>query len=194
MPVPTTIQKAQNLAGVSFPENRSVESDAACVQNVTHITAQPGTITASNVTMDNSGHGIQTSDRVDTFWAGGVNYGATATVTGTNVALTAGSGDTLPSGGTAVTLSVPIEGNMDVTGDDMQTILAYSQERGLIAFADSGDTELFVRELVAGETYSWFTGSGEVNPLAGDVVAKVFMSHGAESSAVIRVGTGYNNA
>lgn len=64
-----------------------------------------GTITAGVAALS-AGHNIVTGDTVNAKWNGGINRrtGMTATVSGNNVTLSGGSGDTLPTGGTAITL------------------------------------------------------------------------------------------
>src|SRR5690349_15739086 len=51
-----------------------------------------------------TGHGIATNDKVDVYWAGGVQYNCTATVATNAITLASGAGDNLPTQGTAVVL------------------------------------------------------------------------------------------
>lgn len=190
----TAIQKTQSMGGVSFSESRVVTADNIVVSAKSQGAAQGGAITSSVVTMTNPSHTIEAADRVDVYWTDGIRLGCLVdSVVTDQVTLSGGAGDSLPTGATAVTLNVPTEINIDVTGDSIQSILLYSAARGGVVFADVSDVSLFAQNLAIGGTYDWFIGNGDVNPLAGDVVAKVFVSHESVSASEIRVGVGYNN-
>jgi hypothetical protein len=70
-----------------------------------------------------TGHGIETSDVVDVYWAGGVRYGMTATVSDNAVTVDGGSGDALPVLTTTITaVAEQIDWEINFDGDDAQII------------------------------------------------------------------------
>lgn len=149
-----------------------------------------------------SGHAITTGQRLDIYWeeAGvkGCRRGVTVgTVASLAVPFTLGSGDNLPTNLTAVTAQVPAEEAFLVTGSNVQFIFAKATRRACIVFADASSAELHAIEAeldgTTGGGYQWFTGNGVTNPLAGDAVAKVFISNGssAATNAVV-VGVGHS--
>jgi hypothetical protein len=114
-----------------------------------------------------------------------------------SVPIDGGAGDNLPTNLVAVTAQVPTEEAFLVTGNNVQYIFAKSTRRACIVFADSSNVELAAIEGeidgLTGGGYQWFTGNGVTNPLAGDAVAKVFISNGssAATNAVV-VGVGHS--
>lgn len=196
MSVVTTVSISMTLAGQSFPESQTITADGAEIQNVSHPAALTGTITSGVITLSDTGD-IANTDRVDVYWADGTRLGCTAASLSADVSVDVsadGVGDALPTGGTVVQFSEPTEMTITLTGDDLQSILFYAQTRGGIAVVDDGDVEAFQQNLATGGTYLWWNGNGDVNPVAGDTIAKVFVSHNGTAAASIRVGFSYNNS
>lgn len=157
--------------------------------------------TVGELTMD-SGHGITTGARLDIYWdVGGVKgarRGVTVGTVATNaVPFSLGAGDNLPADESDVTAQVPAEEAFLVTGDNVQYIFAKSTRRACVVFTDASNAELHAIEAeldgASGGGYQWFTGNGLTNPLAGDAVAKVYLSNGdsAGTNAVV-VGVGHS--
>jgi peptidoglycan/xylan/chitin deacetylase (PgdA/CDA1 family) len=69
-----------------------------------NVTARIGVITSSVVTLS-TGHGIATGDHVNAYWAAGSRTGCLASVSVNAVTLGGGTGDPLPTGATAITLT-----------------------------------------------------------------------------------------
>lgn len=156
--------------------------------------AKTGTLTTrtdddtGELTMSAS-HGITTGARLDVYWdVGGVKgcrRGMTVgTVSVNQVPIDGGAGDALPADESAVTAQVPTEEAFAVTGNNVTVIAARSTRRACVVFADAADAELHAIEAeldgtsTTGNGYQWVSGEGVTNPLAGDAVAKVFLSNG----------------
>lgn len=152
------------------------------------------------------GHGILDGDRLDVYWSGGHRRGMTVgTVAGNSVPVDGGAGDNLPTNLTSITAAVPSEEEFLATGDSLGLIFAKASRRSLVVFADDADAELFaiVGELggSTGGAYQWrdpaeepvASDGGVDNPLAGDDVAKVFISNGdSAGTAAVQTGVGYS--
>jgi hypothetical protein len=153
-----------------------------------------------------SGHGFTDGQRLDVYWSGGVRRGMTIGTVATNsVPVDLGAGDVLPTNLTAVTAQVPSEEAFAVEGDDLDFIAARSNRRAVVTFTDGSNAELFavVGELggANGGAYQWRdpvkppipSDGGVTNPLAGDTVAKVFVSNGDSSgTCIVQVTTGHS--
>lgn len=139
--------------------------------------------TVGTLTM-NSGHGFLTGQRLDIYWVEnnipGHRRGVTiGTVSGDTVPFSGGDGDNLPTNNTAVTAQVPEENEFVVTGDNVKSISILMPRKGIVVFASSGNAEQHFRHHPeAGTNYHWDYLNGDTNPLAGDAVAKVFISNG----------------
>jgi hypothetical protein len=144
--------------------------------------------TVGELTM-NVGHAITTGQRLDIFWdVGGVKGARRGVTVGTvsvnQVPFSLGAGDNLPADESAITAQVPAEEEFLVTGNNVTVILARATRRACVVFADASNAELHAIEgeldgtSTTGNGYQWYSGNGVTNPLAGDAVAKVFLSNG----------------
>ncbi len=150
----------------------------------TRTDANTGTLTMA------ASHGITTGARLDLYWDGGMRRGITVgTVSVNSVPIDLGSGDDLPIATTAITAMVPDEEAVVITGDDV-SFIAFgfggtppAAAEAQFVLADSGDAELFYINLDGSRKgFVWCEGAGE-NPVAGDAIAKVFLSHGDSTAA-----------
>ncbi len=160
-----------------------------------------------------TGHGITTGQRLDVYWVNttpgdgvhGARRGVTSVVSGDAITIDLGAGDNLPNNLTAITASVAQEEEFLKTGDDLAYLFARATRRSLIVFADAADAELFaiVGELdtTIGGAYQWrdpaeapvASDGGVTNPLAGEDIAKVFLSNGdSAGTCTAQVGCGAN--
>jgi hypothetical protein len=201
--VVATMAKTMALGGVAFNENpgSTVTGDAMIVHSLSVgvTTSADGTLTtrtsdtAGTLTMDDSGHGIETGDRLDIYWTGGVAYGATVgVVSGASVPFTLAEGDVLPSALTDVTAFVPVELDIGVLGTNVVAIILHTTIHGMFVFDDAGGIEL-AKELGDGVTWSWREDNGEANPITGDTITKVYVSHDGDAAATMKVGILYDN-
>lgn len=175
----------------------SVTDDILINDQPSVLAAQPGTLTtrtnntSGSLTMTNSGHGIVTGQRVDLYWAGGQCYGAVVgTVSGTTVPIASVSGGSnLPIATTAITVGIPTQRLIAVTGNNLSALLLACTVSAYVVFDSSAPADLAAMYLTAGVAYNWFTGNGITNPLAGVVVASVWVSHSSIAGA-LQVNTG----
>jgi hypothetical protein len=141
------------------------------------------------ITMGDAGHGIQTGDKVDVYWDGGVQYDVTVgTVIGTTVPIDLGSGDVLPTDTppTAVIVSLRTQINLDIDGDNL-VLLAIKQKYNSntltadshVDFQDSGSAEIAEVDLEANGPQVWDIAGGSANPFTGNSITKAFASNGS---------------
>jgi hypothetical protein len=125
-----------------------------------------------------TGHGLTTGAIVDVFWADGARLGMEATVTGDSIVLDGGSGDVLPAQTTICGMMVPVEKVLNIVGNSALVLACSTTKRGVVKFAESGGTVHLTRVMGLAGAWNWYDGNGDANPIAGDTIAKVFLSHG----------------
>ena len=83
----------------------------------------------------------------------------------------------------AITAMVPAEEAVAVTGNNVAAvgIKTTTVQDAVVVIADGSNALLASAVVTAGEDYVWTDQDGTTNPLAGDTVAKVFVSHGDSS-------------
>ncbi len=191
-------KRAFNVAGLSFGINSSVDSSLAIPWDESVAAAKIGQLTTrtsdtvGTLTM-NASHGIITADRLDIYWTisgGGRRYGVTVgTVSVNSVPFSGGAGDNLPVNLTAITAMVPTSLPIVITGNDVVSIATNCPVGGTVVFADASNVTLHpVLATSSIPTYVWTSVDGGTNPLAGDALAKVFLSHGSSAAASVLTG------
>jgi hypothetical protein len=141
-----------------------------------------------------AGHGIQTGDKVDVYWAGGCRYGMTASVSGNDVTVDLGAGDSLPASSTAVTVAKQVSIDTDFAGDAVK-LMAISASRRAHVDIRSTSASLRAASLVADEPLVWWDSSWIANPLSGGAVDSIKASNGdSTAEATLRVGIVYASA
>lgn len=182
------------LGGKTFKESKSISGEGSTSIEVSVPAAKTGTLTTrtdnntGTLTMT-SGHGITTGARLDVFWDGGCRRGMTVgTVSVNSVPIDLGSGDNLPAATTPVTAMVPVTQVLVIAGDTLMVIALACLARAIFVLAGSDNTEHLGAVIEEGEIYAWDEDSGVTNPVAGDDIAKIFLSHGETSAKVLRVG------
>lgn len=191
------IQKNYSIGGKSFAENRSRSSDAAIVAEFNVAAAQPGQLsvrtsnTVGTLTMTNSGHGIVTGQIIDLYWVdptSGLQLCqrniTVGTVSGTSVPISLGSGSNLPLAAATVAIGIRSSVACAVVGNNIKGAVIYGDVGGVFDFLSSSPTELwsiFLPVTTSGDqgalTEEWDDLTGRVNPLAGQTLATVAMSH-----------------
>jgi hypothetical protein len=131
-----------------------------------------GTITLT------AGHGLSTST-VDIYWATGMRYGVSATITVNACAITGGSGDNLPAQDTAVFVCTQTEKDIDFDGDALTGLVIYASARASVDFQTSGGTSGLHVELTAGEPYIFVDGT---TPITGDPIDKAMITAGTAAN------------
>jgi hypothetical protein len=188
-------QRSFRINGLVFNSTQTVSSDVGPPWSVTLAVAKVGTLSVrtsasvGTLTMASS-HGITDGNRLDLYWTGGSRRGiVVGTVAVNSVPITGGTGDDLPDAATSITAQVPNEESLVVTGDDVVSIAASCANGGTIVFADASDVELFAISLTTTITsYVWTSADGGTNPLAGDAVAKIFLSQPSSAATGLSYG------
>ena len=175
-----TIKGGGNAAGYDLTWNTSVTANAQTVINP-DLTAAEAAVSWTKSTdyagtaVMAAGHTIQTNDIVDVYWADGVAHGATATVSGTSVALAGATGDALPASDTAVTLCVQVAVSVAFVGNAVAALLASATTRSLVCLVEGGGTA-HPFELAVDSGLSWNENDAAANPLTGVTIASATMS------------------
>lgn len=201
MSMTATVNKSMSMGGLSFNQAKSVTANGIIVHEVSIDPGEAGTLSTRTdadtgvVTVDDSGHSFADTDRVDIYWTGGCRRGmaVSGSPVGAAVTIDGGSGDDLPIQGTSVILIEPTKIEADFLGTDCQAILLYTSKLGQFVFVNSVPTEQFQVELGAAYSYEWAEGNGITNPITGDAIDGIYVSHGDTAAATMRVGILYNN-
>jgi hypothetical protein len=188
--VPYTITVSQSVrlgtGAVSFTLTNTASSLLAVEEDIP--AAKVGTLTTrtdddtGELTMA-SGHGITTGAKLNVYWASGKRLGMTVGTVATNaVPIDGGTGDNLPADETSITAIVPVEFPFVATGNDVVGLEAWGATDGEVLLTESDNDSLLAID-VDEAGYAWCEDSGDANPVAGDAIAKVFLSHGDSTGA-----------
>jgi hypothetical protein len=186
-----------NIAGIGIAGAIEKTGSGQITEEQALSAAQAGTLSlrggndSGTITMGSAQHTITTGQVVDVYWVGGSHRGMiVGTVNGTAVPLTSsGVGDNLPVQTTALLVGTQITLDVDLVGDEMLMLaVAPGNQRALVDFRDASHATLFVLDLPAGEPKTWYDGSAETNPIAGDTVAEVVISSGSLTADTLRIG------
>jgi len=141
-----------------------------------------------------AGHGLVSTDVVDVYFAAGVHFGSTVTMSGDLATLAGGSGVVLPAQDDAVVVTKRVELNLDFVGDDMTVIAASANKRCHLEFLTSGDANITDQELLANAAWMWMTGQGVANPFATVACDKIQASCGdPTNAATLKYGVLFDN-
>jgi hypothetical protein len=182
-----TIKGGGNAAGYDLTWNTSVTANAETIVNPTltageaAVTWTKGTDYAGTAVMA-AGHTIASLDKVDVFWADGSAHGATATVSGTSVALAGATGDALPDSDTAIVLCVQVAVSIAFVGNDMAAMLGQATTRSLVCLVEGGGT-VHPYDISPTSGLSWSNDNALDNPLAGATIASATISTMETTSA-----------
>lgn len=196
MAAPTMVQQSTvTLAGRPFGSTKSVTGGLDFVREASVPAAKAGTLSArtdndtGNATLG-AGHGITDGSRVDVYWDGGSRRGMTVgTVAGTTVPLDGGAGDNLPAASTVIQVAVAVEKKIPIEGDDLVGLAFYTDAKGTFVLTGDDDVEDYSRVIEATGNSVWRDGDPDANPIVGDVITKVYMSHAdTTGSKTMRVG------
>jgi len=190
-----------SLGNITFNQASSPSADGMIVHDVSVAIGEVGSLSTRTdadtgvITIEDSGHSFEVDDRVDLYWSGGSRRGMNVTVVaGALVTIDAGSGDDLPSALSDVTLIVPTLLDVSVLGTLVEAILLSTTQRGQIVFVGSGATEHYQKELGLAKSWEWEDGNGDLNPITGDQIEGVYVSHDGIIAATMKVGILHNNA
>jgi len=168
--------------------------------------AQTGTLTTrtdadTGVATLSTGHGIETGDVVDVYFAAGVRYGMDATVATNAVTVDGGAGDDLPDQDDAVTVVVQTAVEVNFDGDDAQIIGIFYRnpnDTGALASLDLQDTEDnsiealdLVHEKAAGAGVPIYDiANGDTNVFTGNRITQGAASHDSQSAGTLYILVG----
>jgi len=203
-------QTTVNVGSLSFTEQIAILGNLAIQGKYSLPVAQPGVtataggITSGTLTMTNSSHGIVNAQRIDVYFpSGGWIIGVTVTgVSGVTVTVGAtgtfgGGASAYPTTGQAVIVATPQQINLTLTGSNAQLIVLQNLDTvaansALFGFY-AGSTEDFMIELLGGRLYEWDATNGVTNPISGDSITALYVSHNNTANAVVlQVGIATN--
>jgi hypothetical protein len=199
MPETLTVRTEATYLARSTSRSLAATGNSAEVASPTLAAAKTGTLTTrtdndtGTLTMT-AGHGITTGQTLDVYWAGGQRRGMTVGTVATNsVPIDGGAGDNLPANTTAITAMVPTSVPFLVTGDAVVGLLVTCPAKAAVRWRTVDPNIIAVATVSdAGAGYSWASGSGVTNPLAGESVATVLVSHGDTQSRTVEVVAVFN--
>lgn len=201
MSVSGTITKSISLGGQTFNQSSTPSADAFIVHNESVAAGEEGSLTTRTdadtgvITVDDSGHSFAETDRVDVYWTAGCRRGmSVSSVTGAAITVDGGSGDDLPAEDSTVTIIEPVLLDLSVLGTRVEAILLSTDTRGQFVFIDDGSLEAYQKELGAGYSFDWIDGNGTTNPITGDQIEGVYISHDGSSAATMKVGILHDNS
>lgn len=182
-------QGTVTIGGSRYTITESIDADnVQKVEKKNQPAAKTGTLTTrtdnttGTLTMT-AGHGIITGDRIDIYWTGGSRRGVTVGTVATNsVPFSLGAGDNLPIVSTPVTVMVQNSEVVAITGANVVAIAFYCDGKATVQFTTAGDVEIFGTTVAAGGSYYWTLGTGVTNPVTGQTIGKIKMTHGDSSS------------
>lgn len=154
------------------------------------------------ITMTDAGHLITTGAKVDIYWTNadgttGSRRGVTTgVVAGLAVPFGAGApeiglGDNLPIATTVVQVALMQSYTVSIAGNNLAALVANADlARATIVLMSTGDTvEELPIVLAANGAYDWLSTSGQANPILGDNIDKIHMSHNDITQArLVRIG------
>lgn len=169
--------------GISVSVNRDVSGDGGVVKTPTVPRAKIGTLTTrtdndTGVITAETGHGIISTNKVDVYFEDGKRVQMVATVAGDLITVDGGTGDNLPALDSDVTFMKPQVEDFAFDGDNMIYLIANADARATIRIMD--DVPGLAKQIdieSSSDGYVWNSSSGEANPLVGDDILTVEMSH-----------------
>jgi len=199
MTMTATTSKAHSVGGVSFPENLSFVGDGVIAHDVEVAAAEAGELTTRTnntdgvITGDDSTTAIVTGNVIDIYWTTGSRHNVDTVVAGGLITISGGAGDNLPTQSTDLTFCKVEVLDVLVDGDNIIALFLYAGAKAQFTFMDT--SSIVDHEIVgAAGVWDWNEDNGVTNPLAGDTVTSVQISHNETSAQTLRVGIVYNNA
>jgi hypothetical protein len=132
-------------------------------------------------------HGLA-SGTYDVYWAAGIRYGVTVTITENSVALEGGEGVDFPASETAVNIAEQLTIPSEFDGDNLTMISVLSTVRANVVFQTTGPTTYLAKELTANAAFGWDNDSGADNPLSegeSTPIVSIVASNGETSAGVL---------
>lgn len=191
------------VGGVTVAKNWTREGEHPNPYEVVLPVAQDGRLTTRTddntgvVTMSDAGHGLETGDKVDVYWDGGLRYRMSATVAGTAVTLDGGSGDNLPPDETDVVCCVQVEIPTQIDGDAAQLLVvsleyadSASVSLGHVDFQDVTPATIDEMDLEANKPLFQDLAADNANPITGNKIVVCYASHNdTVNAATLKIAT-----
>lgn len=191
-----------DVGGISITSTLTREADGQLGHGpITLPAAEAGALTTrtdndtGTITIED--HGFEDGDIVDVYWDGGRRFGmavssaaADTFVVGASVV---GAGDNLPAQDTAVIVCKQTVIDSDFDGDKVVAIAAKLSARGHMSIRDDSDVHAVSVDLAAGEVWHWTDALAGANPLAGELVGSLAISHASLSPATFAFGLLYDS-
>lgn len=191
------------VGGITIAKNWTRSGEHPNPYEVTLPVAQDGDLTTRTdddtgvATMDSAEHGIETGDKVDVYWDGGVRYGMEATVSGTAVTLEGGAGAVLPADESPVVVCVQVDIPTQIDGDVAQLFVvsleyadSTSAKLGHVDFQDAGAATIAEKDLEANVPLFVDLGSDLANLLTGNPITSCKASHNdTANEATLKIAT-----
>ena len=174
-------QQAQ-IGGISVSASNTLSGNTQESYEATPVAGQDGTLTTrtdddTGVVTCETGHGIETGDKVMIFWLdAGVRKSRTnmdASVATNAATVDGGDGDNLPTQDDDVVVAVQTDLGGAFDGDDLLAIVATSARDATLVFYDSGDVVLVKVEIYAGSAWIWQSSQGTTTPITGNAVSYI---------------------
>jgi hypothetical protein len=191
-----TISKQFSAAGKSFSHSQTISAPHVEAVEETIAVAQDASLTtrtsntAGTLTMVNSSHGITTASHIDLYWldADGVTWhfahnALVGSVSGTSVPFSGAGGENMPAADSDIIAALVNTFSIDITGNNVAALLMGTDFAAcqIVLIDSGGPTNLIIAPIQPNACYEY---CGEfTNPLAGDTVDTVHMSH-ADINAV----------
>jgi len=166
-------------------------------QHLTLPAGNAGTLTTrsqddAGVVTLSDGHGIQSGDKVDVYWDGGVRFGMDAGVVGNEINIQSGAGDVLPPVDTAVVLTKQVVIDLEVHTDYLLVIAACSTQRTHLEFRS--DTSLLGNQKLAADQTWWYVAGLSDDPFSEGTIEKICASNGSSTdAATLKIGGLYDS-
>ena len=199
----TTYSISVQGGGISVQQSVTRSGDLTVAAQVTLPAGKSGTL--STRTDNNtgqltvaSGHGITASDTVDVYWSGGRRYGVDVTaVASTTIDIDLGSGDNLPTQGTAVVVCKQVAANVMIDGDNAKLVVVNfavpgtSTAKSRVTFFDAvsggGSAVGSGLDLAANEPSVTDVTGGDTNGYTGSVILSLVASNGGTAEGTLQV-------
>lgn len=139
-----------------------------------------------------TGHTMMQGDVVDLYWDGGSLIGTTIGVVSTNSVPFDGGTGTLPVATTAITAAERTTLDTDFDGDLLEMLSFQCASPATIIVYDD-EAALTVQLTATNSSYIWANDSGITNPIAGDTIDYIEVSHGSTAAATVNIGVLYNS-
>lgn len=208
----TSVTRQTTIGGVSFTSTRALLAEGEVSRNKSIPVARAGVLTTRTdddtgmltLTIAGAAAAFTVGMRVDLYWdVGGVkghrrgmlvSAQAGETITVGTAGGDIGAGDNLPIATSPIIIAASLLTEIRFDGDDVAVLAFAADARAIIVITgDDGVEDYFVHMPEAASSVIWDSKYGQVNPIAGDVITRAYMSQADITTAKnVKVGVAYN--